>query len=155
MRLNKLFQKVYMEIIYQQSGLQDIKDAVRYQQIINGGNIEEICKIAEDPNTPLSILNKLSINKNQDVRKAVARNPNTPPDVLTKLINDYNFVRQGVAENPNTPLDVLAKLSIMKDVDIRRSVAENPNTPRDILIKLRKDPSVYVRKAAMNNPSIH
>ena len=118
-----------MRIISQQSGLKDVKDAVRYQQIINSGNIEEICKIAEDPNTPPSILSKLSVNKSQDVRKAIAKNPNTPPDVLTKLSNDMP--------------------------DIRTKVAENPNTPRDILVKLCKDPSVYVRKAAINNPNMH
>jgi hypothetical protein len=47
-----------------------------------------------------------------DVRKAVAEYPNIPTEVLDRLATEQNMdVRRAVAENPNTPPDDLAKLA--------------------------------------------
>jgi hypothetical protein len=61
-------------------------------------------KIAEHPNCPISVLEKLSNDKNSDVRYYVARHPNCPISILEKLANDEDWlVRSSVAEHPNCP----------------------------------------------------
>ena len=50
------------------------------------------------------ILEKLSDDKNWDVRRSVAKNPNTPISILEKLSDDKNeVVRDAVFNNPKTP----------------------------------------------------
>jgi 3-methyladenine DNA glycosylase AlkC len=84
----------------------------------------------------------------------VAENPNTPPEVLEKLANDVDYwVRYGVAENPNTPPKVLEQLATDEDYIIRCYVAKNPNTLPEVLEKLANDEDLYVRWHVALNPN--
>jgi Leucine rich repeat variant len=66
------------------------------------------------------ILEKLSQDRDSDVRMWVACNPMTPKPILEKLAEDpVVFVRRGVAQNSRTPPPVLAKLSDDADVVVR------------------------------------
>jgi hypothetical protein len=60
--------------------------------------------VAENPNTPLTVLEKLAIDEDYMVRCYVAGIPNTPPEVLAKLaVDEVSCVRWEVADNKNTP----------------------------------------------------
>ena len=51
-------------------------------------SLEDIIKLAKNPNTPEDILIKLSEDKAWKVRAAVAENPSNPEDILIKLSKD-------------------------------------------------------------------
>ena len=60
----------------------------------------ELAKTTKD----ISILAKLSDDKDVYVRNAVAKNPSTPDYILEKLSDDKDeWVRKVLANNPNTP----------------------------------------------------
>ena len=78
-------------------------------------------------------LEKLSNDKDTNVRRNVADNPNTSKEVLEKLSNDEDWnVRCGIAKNPNTPKETLEKLSNDKDYGVRRCVSGNINYKNNI-----------------------
>jgi HEAT repeat protein len=60
------------------------------------------------------------------VRAGVAENPNTPIKLLEKLAEDKSpYVRRLVAGNPSTPIKLLEELAMDEDEDVRRGVAGN------------------------------
>ena len=74
------------------------------------------------------------------VRSSVAENPNTPVELLQQLAKDEDIgVRRDVAGNPNTPIPLLEKLAEDKGAFAREGVAGNPNTPVELLQQLAKD----------------
>jgi hypothetical protein len=103
-----------------------------------------------NPNTPETVLVRLSQDHTNNIRHRVAENPRTPAEILSKLAADsHSEVRLAVAENPNTPPELLAQLSGDACVDVRYGVAENPHMPEDILFKLSEDENPYVRCRAL------
>ena len=61
--------------------------------------------------TPKSVLEILSVDKNWEVRYWVARHSNTTIEILKRLSNDKDLnVRQQVARNSKTPVNILTKL---------------------------------------------
>ncbi|HEY9719592.1 MAG TPA: hypothetical protein V6C69_19085 [Trichormus sp.] len=70
---------------------------------------------AEDPNTPVHLLEKFVLSDDSEIRIAVADNPNTPVTLLSILAHDENpDVRFALAENHNIGTGVL---SILVDDD--------------------------------------
>ena len=71
------------------------------------------------------------LSKDSSVRYKVANNPNTPIDILEVLSKDEdNDVRYWVADNLNTPIDILRVLSKDEDSSVRYWVIRNPNYKR-------------------------
>jgi hypothetical protein len=69
-------------------------------------------RVAENPVTPLEILEILAADKNADVRIAVGTNPSTPAHISYGLAFDEDpNVRLGLAEDMNTPVELLEKLA--------------------------------------------
>ncbi|HEY9773517.1 MAG TPA: hypothetical protein V6C81_06880 [Planktothrix sp.] len=69
-------------------------------------------RVAENPRTPIDVLEILAMDKNVDVRVAVGTNPSTPPYLSYKLASDDEpNVRLGLAEDVNTPVEILDKLA--------------------------------------------
>jgi len=69
-------------------------------------------RVAENPRTPLEILEILAADKNADVRIAVGTNPSTPAHISYSLAFDEDpNVRLGLAEDMNTPINLLEKLT--------------------------------------------
>ena len=82
-------------------------------------------KLAENPQTPLALLQVLAEDDAWEVRWAVAKHPQTPLallEVLAKDEEDEN-VRSAVAAHPQTPLAVLQVLAKDKHEDVRSAVA--------------------------------
>ena len=110
--------------------------------------------IANDRDTPATILSALSKNKNEYVRWRVARNSNTPPEILNKLSRDKNItIRSEVAENPNTPQKTLSILAKVKHETIRARVAGNISVSPETLIDLSHDNKQLVRGNVAGNPN--
>jgi hypothetical protein len=140
-------------------------------------------EIAEDPKCPISLLEHLSTEDEEDIRKAVAENRRCPVKILIKLSEDEEWaVRATVAEHKKTPLHILIKLAEDEDCDVveyamgnpkfkftpqlakklseshnestRGMVASHDKTPANILIKLADDVEHSVRRdVASNNNS--
>jgi hypothetical protein len=69
-------------------------------------------RVAENPRTPLEILEILAADKNADVRIAVGTNPSTPEHIRFGLAFDADpNVRLGLADDMNTPMELLEKLT--------------------------------------------
>jgi len=99
------------------------------------------CAVASNINCPLSILEKLSDDKNYKVVEHVALNENCSKELLKKLSTSKNyFVRKVIARNINSPEDALNSLSNLKynNETIVSLVAQNKNCPIFILKKLSK-----------------
>ena len=110
--------------------------------------------VASNTSTPPETLIKLSNDKNENVRYSVAMNSSTPPEILVKLASDENYMfRELVTRNQSTPLETLIKLSDDEHNHVRISVATNSSTPPEILVKLASDEHYYVRKAVASNTS--
>ena len=101
-------------------------------------------EMAEDPNTPIDILVKLSTDRSRYIRRRVAMNINVsaiPERDLIKLANDKSYeVKTQVASNPNTPTKVLNEiLFTTKNVSIRYAIELNPNTSKEVMLKLKME----------------
>lgn len=106
--------------------------------------------VAGNPNTPLSVLSRLSEDECEAIRRTVAENAKTPLELLRRLSADQGTeVRLAVAENINTPPEILSVLAEDHAVDVRFGVAENPHMPENILLKLANDDNPYIRCRAL------
>jgi len=121
---------------------------------LKGMSITETIQVAENPNTPVSILEILAKNGDWRVRSDVASNPNTPVALLEVLAkNGYWRVRSDVASNPNTPVALLEVLAKDEVGYVKARVAGNPNTPVALLEVLAKDEGGYVKARVAENPN--
>lgn len=101
---------------------------------------DERLRVAKDPNTRPSILNRLADSSEQIIRLAVADNPNTQNDTLSRLIFDRDHnVQQAAAGNPNTSVPVLVKF-LEGPQDDRVSYAY-----RNILTEITERPDITDR----------
>ena len=110
--------------------------------------------VLDNKNITSDILESLSKDKNDRVRRIVAEHPKTSIEVLNELskdsvlINGYRnrnhyVIKEAVAKNPNTTTEILEKLSEEKCAYIIQNVVENPNTSKDALSKLSKVDKEY------------
>jgi hypothetical protein len=80
----------------------------------------------------------------------MAWDPNTPPTVLERLSKDLEAdVLYGVAGNRNSTPEILSRLANYSDWTVKCQVARNPNCPKEVLIQLMQDADSYVRKIAL------
>lgn len=105
--------------------------------------------VACNPSITLSVIQILLQDDSADwVRGDVAENPSTPIDILNTLANDSSiYVQSHVARNPNATESILRTLSESHNGGVRVEVAENPSTPWDVLVKLGQDEIFAVRRA--------
>lgn len=120
--------------------------------------------LAQNPNTPLDILEQLGNKLDYDtrIRNVVAENPNTPLSLLEELYR-YGGVTTAIhiAENPNVSEDLLRKISRLSATPYNKSdyfsamaaVADNPKTPIDVLDYLSNSDDEYVRAWVAKNPN--
>ena len=111
--------------------------------------------IAESIKTPLSILDKLALDKESAVRSCVASNPNISENIVDRLAKDKDTnVRSAVASNKNTPEYILEKLAEDRDIYVVCNVANNLSTSLETLEKLSQHQAIGIRKNVANNPNI-
>jgi len=105
------------------------------------------CNVARNPQTSAETLRKLSEDADEEVAKAVKNNPNyRKPEKKVMTVEE----RRQLAIKSTSP-EELAKLSEDKDYIVRLKVANNPNTSVETLAKLSED-IYYVRWHVADNP---
>ncbi len=130
------------------------------------------CAIARNPNTSISLLEKLveeSFNRifkddeyedydfypGEDIRAHVSENPKTPPALLEKLMQDESSrVRLAVAQNPNAPASILARLAESRMVELRHAVVRNSHTPASVLEYLAGDSEKDIRRSVKQHSNV-
>jgi hypothetical protein len=113
------------------------------------------CKIARNPNVPLSLLNQFAEDPHHLVRLGLIFNPSTPQSALDIIATDSNeTVREYAVSHPNISASILEQRAFDTDERIRRHVASNPSTPIWILERLATDKDQDVRRAILKNSSI-
>jgi hypothetical protein len=127
--------------------------------------------VAINPRTPSERLAEMADDPNFAVRARVAENPNTPQAMLQRLLQD-DLLRPLVAQNPsaralanevlnadlrsgsdpNTSLTVLGRLAQDNNEVLRALVAENPSSDLALLTRLARDASPNVRARVAQHP---
>ena len=102
-----------------------------------------------------SVLEQLAHSDVDRIRLRVAENPKTPIDVLELLSTDSNAdVRVAVGTNPSTPAHMSYALAFDVDPNVRLGLAEDLNTPIELLDKLMEDENPYVSSRATETKAI-
>ena len=108
--------------------------------------------MAENPNTPAEILEKLAADSEWGVRYMVAANPNTDPRVLSRLASDpTHYTRSRVAANPSAPTGTLETLAGDRSSVVRFAAATNPHTPVAVIEALAGDRDASVLEAVLRS----
>jgi predicted DNA-binding WGR domain protein len=110
--------------------------------------------VAENVNTPPHVLGMLASDSDQSIRLTVAENANASLHALKMLAADADpGIRCAVAGNAASPKEVLALIEGDFEISVRMAVASNPNAPAECLLKLSKDAHLGVRERVSNNPT--
>ena len=122
--------------------------------------------IAQNPNTPLHLLELLAKDVDSEVRMAVIRNLNTPVSLLEQLLGDrQRSIRQAVALHPNMPLSSIRKKITIEGTDVEDEeeiieiisdeeyVEIKPETPGRILQDLARINVSWLREAVACHPN--
>ena len=101
------------------------------------------------------LLEKLAHSEIDRIRLRVAENPRTPMDILQLLASDKNpDVRVAVGTNPSTPAYLSYGIALDEDPNVRLGLADDVNTPVELLEKLMEDANPYVSYRAAQTRDI-
>jgi hypothetical protein len=93
--------------------------------------------VADNPDSPAWILDRLAGDEGVDIRWLVAANPATSAAALDRLSTDEDrFVREAVARHPHTTHATLARLADDSEARTLMWVARHPATPDDVKVVL-------------------
>lgn len=114
-------------------------------------------RVAQHPNTPIHILEKLVDEENNSILETalsnLSHNSKTPDSTLQCLAQTADLkICAVVARHRNISSMTLTQLAKHHRWEVRTIVAKNLKTPRETLIKLIQDKHKTVREAAINNP---
>jgi hypothetical protein len=114
-------------------------------------------RVAQHPNTPIHILEKLVEEENNSILETalsnLSHNSKTPDSTLQCLAQTADFkICTAVARHRNASSMTLTQLAKHHRWEVRTIVAKNLKTPRETLVKLIQDKNRTVREAAINNP---
>ena len=122
-------------------------------EVIKSGDVKACIEIAQNPETPVAILQQLSQSTDISIRGLVAKNLRLPLESLLNLAQDPNItVRSWLTHRRHPlPIEVLELLALDQDSSVRMKVAENLNTPAEILTTLVTDNDSKIVIAALRN----
>ncbi len=144
------------------------------ERLAREDSIEPRLRVAESPDTPVSILEELAGDLELPLRVAVRYNHNCPtetiaevesqqafasnwetdPQQLAQLADSrWSWVRLAVAQNPSAPPEVLEKLAEGDFNLIQLAVARNPSTPAAALEKLMEIGDMSMRQVLAKHPN--
>lgn len=112
-------------------------------------------KLAQLPNLPTPLLERLAGDVVFDVRCAVAGNANTSTEIQRILEDDDSEPsnKRELVINPDTPAALLQRFVDDQDLSIRQSLAAHPNASSSVLDYLIRDDSASVRVQVALNPN--
>ena len=122
--------------------------------------------IAENPNTPISILQELETEIDTTVMYGLAKNKKLTIDFIERLASDYSddvLVQQGLAQNISVPINILEKLAKHRNYYVRKqavenihniyhSIAANQETSVEQLQEMLKHQDIKMRLAVTQHP---
>ena len=74
----------------------------------------------------LEELDRLSKDKDLDIRWKVGANPNCPIEILDRFSKDPDMnLRGGVARNPNCPVEIIIKLTVDGNTRVKETATES------------------------------
>ena len=117
--------------------------------------------IAENINTPISILHELEKEMNIGILYGLAKNRKLPNNFIKLLVNDYSSeysIQKCLAQNLSVPIDILKKLTTHNNFLVRKeaiktiriiygNIAANPETSVEQLQEMLKHQDIEVRLA--------
>lgn len=110
---------------------------------------------AGSQNCSPELLETMARSEIDRIRLRVAENPGTPIGILELLSTDKNVeVRIAVGTNPSTPTCVRYQLALDQDLNVRLGLADDMNTPIELLERLTEDGNPYVSHRAMKTIQI-
>jgi len=110
--------------------------------------------VSANPSASVDILNFLSVDKDEEVRRRVAMHYSTTAEIFERLAKDKeSSVRDAVLKNYTSGPKALAELAGDTNWYIRRDVAEHPSTDAQTLARLANDREEYVREKVARHPS--
>ncbi|GEM_PF-634914 len=120
-------------------------------------NFDTRQRVAQHPNTPIHVLEKLADKENNSIQEAalsnLSHNSKTPDTTLQCLAQTSDLkICAAVARHRNISSMTLTQLGKHHRWEVRTIVAKNLKTPLETLIKLIQDKHITVREAAINNP---
>lgn len=98
---------------------------------------EVLCALAGNPRLPEGLYWRFANHQYPAVREQVARNPRTPLSVLEKLLLDKHYL--GIARNPHATPAMLARLAQEDNQQVQCAVLAHKRTPQQVLLKLARD----------------
>jgi len=132
--------------------------------------LKEIIKnnIADNPNTPIDILEVFLNDDSEKVRRISSLNLKRikEDNNQSELLDDGELeelismskskdkdIRNEVAYYHKTPPFLLEKLSTDKTIFVKLEVADNPNTPSETLRKMSFEKSIKIKTSVFENPN--
>lgn len=126
---------------------------------------EILCAIAQNPVTPLSILETLVHNPPQlyeepewsdydRIFASVAKSPNVSVELLTELVERGGSVCYAIAENPKTPPNFLQKFATWRNYDMQQALLQNPKTPASVLEILAGENHPKIEAGVKAHPNV-
>jgi hypothetical protein len=128
------------------------------EKIADSRNWQELELLGRNPNTPISILERMFANGNAYLY--IANNPNLTIELIRKLLaipNSQSSIAHRIGFNPSTPVEILEELAKSNcHNQVHEEIAVNPKTPNYILeiILNRPTNSGYVYEALGRSTNI-
>ena len=118
------------------------------ERLAREDSLEPRLRVAESPDTPVSILEELAGDLELPLRVAVRYNPNCPTETIAEVES-----QQAIASNWETDPQQLAELAESRWSWVRLGVAQNPSAPPEVLEKLAESDFYLIQLAIARNPS--
>ena len=111
------------------------------------------CQVAKNHQTTGDILCRLGEDEDYYVLSSVLENHNTTENTLKKLINSIlsNYFTGKILKHPNSSLDILLAAAEHPAGNPRIAVSKCRKTPVPLLVKLSSDNVAYVRRGVAEN----
>lgn len=124
-------------------------------QVMETGDRSAKIAAAHNPKTPITVLEALATEPDEQIGLALVKNPQLPVELQLALVHDPSpNVRIALARKRRwhpTPGVVLAALAQDKVAAVRALVAQNPDTPISALEGLAADPDETVQQSLVAN----
>ena len=122
-------------------------------KMMKGDSILSQVEKAENYQTPIEELERISESKHLEVLEVLSKNPKANTEIILKNLIKYVKFKPQIARRGRLPKSILDILSRDKEESIRREIAKKINIGREILLRLSTDSSQMVRAIVYNNPS--
>ena len=106
-----------------------------FQQLFPGNPITAVLHLlAGNPSIPPSMISRLSLEGDEEIRRGVATNPSASLETLLtfRTIGIYSLMNESLSRNPRIPPEVLIEMYRNREAN-KASFAMNPNCPPELM----------------------